>query len=103
MSGSPLAHSPRRDGPFDVALVMEEQDAEAAGEVVVDLTQSFGESSTKRVAAHLRSQQDQMCEDVVKDVEQCVRPAAPAPRPQPAPADPSLTRAGAGCWCRWGS
>ena len=103
MSGSPLAHSPRRDGPFDVALVVEQQDAEAAGEVVVDLTQSFGESSTKRVAAHLRSQQDQMCEDVVKDVEQRVRAPAPAPPPRspPCPAQPHARRRW--LWCRWRS
>lgn len=41
--------------------------------MVVDLTQSFGESSEKMVSTHLSNQQDGMCEDIMKDIEKKVR------------------------------
>ena len=37
--------------------------------LVVDLTQHFGRRSEENISAHLRGQQDTMCDDIIKELE----------------------------------
>ena len=56
--------------PFDVGTILSDDAAIAEQHpLVVDLTQHFGRRSEENISAHLRGQQDTMCDDIIKELE----------------------------------